>query len=170
MTEDQYRALATQLTNDLPVVVEKLETAQAELAEDRSERRGFEKLVRLAIRVGAVLVAGVAALGVVAVLMLTNIIEGRAQSRANIAKTTDQTAAIQEQTRQLTALVQKWADCTTPGGECYGQNEGRTGAAVAEIIRLGAQRTEAIARCRYSVDAAAFDACLAALPPLMATP
>lgn len=142
------------------VAAGELAAAKKAFEDDQTERRKFEKLGRTAIRVGGWVIGVLTVLVIVAVLLLNNLIQGRAQSRANQARTIEQTAEIQ---RLTTVLL----DCTQPGGQCYGASQQRTAGAVKTINDAGARTLLIVATCRYKPTAEDFFSCLsAALPDL----
>lgn len=131
--EDPSEILAATIDRQLPVAVDAITTATEELRADREERRSFEQLVRGAIRLGAVLLAVATVAAVASAIGTWNTIEGRNRTRSLIQETADTSRIIR--------------DCTTPEGSCAQAGANRTAAAIAEIIRRGAELQVEIVAC-----------------------
>lgn len=144
MTTDPESANARLLAYEerLPIIQEKLQEAAKELRDDRGERRQFEKLVRTALGVGAVLLASVTVIGVGSAFMVWDIIDNRSASR-------DNQEAILEQTAQVKHLAELIVDCTDPDGSCAKRAAEQAGSNKADIVARSADAFVSIAACTF---------------------
>ncbi len=151
------------------VLVADAQALTAEVAEDRTERRSFEALVRKAIKVGAALIV------LVLIAIVGNSVSNWQQSRAadELKRQAAAQEAARESSREILRTLLAYAD---PESDVSKQGQARQATVIAGLlsgieaaVRRGSMDTLEIRRCANTPET--FETCVAEkLPHLVATP